>query len=74
VTRTPEKLLQNLFSVILNVVRDLRLTEKTRFFAPLRMTLLVNQNDTLLKLRLGRTFRGLRKLAGDLEDERSPGT
>jgi hypothetical protein len=33
-----EKLLQNLFSVILNVVKDLELVEQTRFFATLRMT------------------------------------
>jgi hypothetical protein len=32
------KLLQNPFFVILNEVKDLELVERTRFFAPLRMT------------------------------------
>jgi hypothetical protein len=37
-----EKLWQNLFSVILNEVKDLEVIEKTRFFAALRMTRLLN--------------------------------
>jgi hypothetical protein len=35
------KLLQNLFSVILNGVKDLELVENTRFFASFRITCMV---------------------------------
>jgi hypothetical protein len=37
-TEESSRMLKNIFAVILNEVKDLYLTEKTRFFAALRMT------------------------------------